>query len=509
MIKHIRVIWKKYVHSLRAGMLTAIVASMLLGVAVYLVIHAAFTNWVDTVYNSQAEREERYGSYLADLESYVEKNAISSEDTAEITRWVRSNRNVYVFLYKDNLLFYDSIIENEKPDAPDTPDAPDGGTEDEPGDGTDEAPDDGEGGTEQPDDPTRPGTDSRPNGGITIDYPTREEIIQSAEKNGLVPLDFEDGTLFVSLVDFTEYIYYDIGNIASLAAAFITVAIVLMLYFHNITEKISRLAHDVSRVYEVDMNTQIRTGKGDDELSELTRNVERMRSTMLTSLQSEKEAISANAELITSMSHDIRTPLTVLLGYIDIMKTRESDEVMQEYLKASESTAMRLKELSDDLFRYFLVFGGDLEPELAEYDVQTLMDQLLTEHVLLLGERGYRVSCHLSKNLTPDMTVSTDAPKLMRVIDNLFSNIYKYADKEQPITVAAGLTVHGRLTVAIRNFTVTPSGEAESNRIGLKTCKKLCDALGAGFECTYGTQGGKETFTVTVELPTVKRSEGV
>ena len=49
MIKHIRVIWKKYVHSLRAGMLTAIVASMLLGVAVYLVIHAAFTNWVDTM----------------------------------------------------------------------------------------------------------------------------------------------------------------------------------------------------------------------------------------------------------------------------------------------------------------------------------------------------------------------------------------------------------------------------------------------------------------------------
>jgi signal transduction histidine kinase len=277
-----------------------------------------------------------------------------------------------------------------------------------------------------------------------------------------------------------------------------------MLYFHNITSKISRLAQDVSTVYEVDMNTQIRTGKGNDELSGLTRNVERMRSTMLESLENEKAALNANSELITSMSHDIRTPLTVLLGYIDIMKTRECDDVMKEYLRASESTAMRLKELSDDLFRYFLVFGGDLTPELADYDVKTLMDQLLTEHILLLGERGYKVSLHTSKSLCEGLAVTTDAPKLMRVVDNLFSNIYKYADIERPITVAAGMTAAGKVRVAIKNFVGEGTDIKESNRIGLKTCKKLCDALGAGFEYTVDTRKGADTFTAIIDLPVAR-----
>ena len=500
MINFVKRIWNKYMHSLRAGMLTAIIAAVLLGITVYLLMHTIFINWVENDYNSDESRTERYEEYLYDLRDYVKRNEVSSRDTSEITRWVRSNRNVYVFLYKDNLLFYDSSINDTDRDN---------GTGDYEGgdaDGDNTEPGDPSVGDDEGENSARPEED-RPNSGITVDFPTREEIIANAGKNGLEPIDFSDGTLLVSLVDFTEYIYYDVANIASLVAAFIALTAVLMLYFHNITAKISRLAQDVSTVYEVDMSTEIRTGKGNDELSELTRNVERMRSTMLASLENEKAALNANSELITSMSHDIRTPLTVLLGYIDIMKSRECDDVMKEYLRASESTAMRLKELSDDLFRYFLIFGGDLKPELVDYDVKTLMDQLLTEHVLLLGERGYNVSLHTSKSLREGLLVTTDAPKLMRVVDNLFSNIYKYADTEKTITVAAGITASGKVRIAIKNFIAKSADSKESNRIGLKTCKKLCDALGAGFEYTIDNQNGTDIFTAVIDLPVAREVE--
>ena len=90
---------------------------------------------------------------------------------------------------------------------------------------------------------------------------------------------------------------------------------------------------------------------------------------MLENLEKEHAALEANKELITAMSHDIRTPLTVLLGYIDIMKLNapEGDD-MRQYIEASERTALRLKKMSDDMFGYFLVYGGGIEVEVEECD---------------------------------------------------------------------------------------------------------------------------------------------
>ena len=109
---------------------------------------------------------------------------------------------------------------------------------------------------------------------------------------------------------------------------------------------------------------------GDDELTRLSYNVEQMRSSMLKNIQLEREARDSNAELITSMSHDIRTPLTVLLGYLEMMKNHEGcDEEMTDYIEASENTAMRLKQLSDDMLKYSLAFGdapGDVTLEDAD-----------------------------------------------------------------------------------------------------------------------------------------------
>jgi hypothetical protein len=91
-------------------MLAVIIIAILLAAAVYAILHAVMLNWISDVYNSQESRVERYGEYLDDLKDYVHDNGISSEDTAAITRWVRNKRNVYVFLYKDNQLFYDGTF---------------------------------------------------------------------------------------------------------------------------------------------------------------------------------------------------------------------------------------------------------------------------------------------------------------------------------------------------------------------------------------------------------------
>ena len=202
---------------------------------------------------------------------------------------------------------------------------------------------------------------------------------------------------------------------------------------------------------------------------------------MIENFEKEREAVDANNALITSMSHDIRTPLTVLLGYMDVMKAHaEGDEQMQSYIKAAESTAMRLKKLSDDMFGYFLVFGQrDTELALETFDAQMLLQQIVGEHVLLLRESGYEVKENVSE-LSLSANLNTDVQKLLRIVDNIFSNIHKYADKDAPVEISASIDAC-QIKLVFSNVIAHEREQVESNGIGLKTCKKLAELIGAEF----------------------------
>ena len=127
-----------------------------------------------------------------------------------------------------------------------------------------------------------------------------------------------------------------------------------------------------------------------------------------------------------------------------------------------------------------------------------------TEHILLLSERGYNINLKIAHNIKENIRVLTDAPKTMRVVDNLFSNIYKYADPEKEITVEAALS-YGKLVCVVKNYILANKEGKESNRIGLKTCEKICESLDLGFK--YHAVGGKnqKMFVVHIEFP-IKRN---
>ena len=437
------------------------VIGLLLAVAGFFGVRLGFYRYIGRTYLSEENKEARELSYVADLQSYILENGIESTDPKLFSEWVQMQKYVYLMIYKDDELFFssDMEIEDTKPDKDEKPDKPtEGGDK---GDGEEASP-------------------STPGSGITVDMPTYEELKEYAAKNDLHPINVGDGVLFASIADFTEYFYYDVSNILSLIAAVIGFAVVFIIFFSKILSRVTRLAADVNRVAEGDMTYSIRS-QGNDEISRLSSQVENMRSSILENLEREREVRAANEELITSMSHDIRTPLTVLLGYIDVMKMHPHDEAMGEYIKATEATAMRLKKLSDDMFGYFLVFGDKaIEANVQDYDGTTLLSQMLDEHILLLHENGYSVSYEEGPGLD-GVSIMTDAPKAMRLIDNIFSNLHKYSDSERPITVSVGAE-GGRISLTVENGIASGSRTAESNGIGLKTCVKLAELLDIGFE---------------------------
>ena len=106
---------------------------------------------------------------------------------------------------------------------------------------------------------------------------------------------------------------------------------------------------------------------------------------------------------------------------------------------------------------------------------------MLSEHVLLMKESGYTVLTQEGGySEIAGTEIRTDAQKLVRIFDNVFSNIYKYADKSRPVSITL-LKKEGKIVIGFENYTSLNSNKAESNGIGLKTCKKLGEYIGAEF----------------------------
>ena len=130
---------------------------------------------------------------------------------------------------------------------------------------------------------------------------------------------------------------------------------------------------------------------------------------------------------------------------------------------------------------------------------------MIYEHVLLLKDKGYRVVLeNLDNAVKDDRVIHTDAPNLMRIIDNLFSNITKYADICAPVTISAKLS-GDTLTLDFQNKISDKKPETESNGIGLKTCVRLSSIVAESFE--YKSVGTSFTARLTLKATKPKSTK--
>ena len=456
----------------------------IIGAVLFLIVRLVGYSVVERTYVEDKRGRERELALAEELQSFVTENELSSSDTERLAEWVKGNSHLYVMLYKDEQLLFDTgSLEDKKEETEQTPEEGGESVEGEEEDGAED--NENSGGT---------------SGGITVTYPTRDELIKYAMESGSHLIETSDGHIFAYMTDYSQYLYYDIINIASGVLFVISVFVVVLVFFNRMTARITRLAGDVNAVAGGDMTRAIRTDGRRDEISRLGENVENMRSSILSNVERIKEAQDANAELITAMSHDIRTPLTVLMGYIDLMKEQTDDEVMASYVNAAEKTAARLKKLSDDMFGYFLVFSGEnVQLDVEEYDAYTLFEQMIAEHVILLKENGFKTAVQNDDypELLKGLSVSTDASQLSRIFENIFSNLLKYADKSYPVSLKIEVE-DDNIVLSVLNKVSKSLEKKESNGIGLRSCRKIAEMLGH----TFLTDSDGNTFTTTLAMKT-------
>ena len=165
-------------------------------------------------------------------------------------------------------------------------------------------------------------------------------------------------------------------------------------------------------------------------------------------------------------------PLTALLGYLDLAKNGQyrSEEELQSFLDAAYGKAEQLKTLTDELFRYSLLFGcEELPMQMEIYDARLLLEQLLGESRVQLQQQGFMVQLLLPQQ---EVQIEADVMYLKRVLDNLFDNIRKYADPAKPVAIAAPDRRRCAAYLPVQQREPA-SGRIESNKIGLRTCAKI------------------------------------
>ena len=216
------------------------------------------------------------------------------------------------------------------------------------------------------------------------------------------------------------------------------------------------------------------------------------------------------AELITNVSHDIKTPLTSIINYVDLLKTtRQEDPKAQEYIEVLDRKSQRLKKLTEDLVEASKASTGTLAVRREKIGMAQLMDQALGEWMEKLEARKLTVVSNLPEGET---WVYADGRHLWRVIDNLLSNCAKYA--MEGTRVYLDLTRgKGQVTLSVKNISrealnVPPerlmerfvrgdeSRTTEGSGLGLSIARSLTELQWGTFELAVDGDLFKATGTL-------------
>ncbi len=277
--------------------------------------------------------------------------------------------------------------------------------------------------------------------------------------------------------------------------AFVSFSLCLLTLINRKVSYIRQLQSEIDILSGGQLDYQV-TVNGEDELAALAAGIDEMRRSIINYQEIEKQMRSANSELITAMSHDLRTPLTSLLAYLEIIERKKyaDEEQMYSLVHKSIAQTMRIKNMADKLFEYLMVYATDFDnADKESSDADELLSQMLGDYTYSLESRGMRIAADVSP-LEGRLNVNTEL--LQRAFDNLYSNILKYADPKKDIGIVCRRE-DGKALIGISNGIISDREKHESTNIGLNTCKRIAEFHGGSFE-TFENDG---IFTVNIRIP--------
>lgn len=404
---------------------------------VYFVLSVSSIYLITRYYNTEEHIEKLEKRYAKELQGYITKEGITVKNIGEVDEWVFNRDDVFLKIFINGNLVYDAMY---------------GATDN-----------------------------------VVGSSENREHFLEMNSYELNLGEDKAEAILFC--YDFAAENY---GRYVSLLISFLVFFISMIAGVRKKMKYLVTLQRELHMLSE-DLNSSI-TLQGNDEITDVAKGIESLRLSVKDKMEKEKMAYEANHRLITSLSHDIKTPLTVMIAYLELAKSkgRECAE-LEKYIGISLDKANHLKELTNELFEHFLLHGGMQEVIFDRVNGNELIMQMLEENLFDLEMQGVDIRRDIN-DITSVLEVNVNM--VHRLFHNLFSNLNKYGDLSKPIFIHYALE-NNHLVLSMQNAKAQMPDKRESAKIGLHNCEAIMEKHKGTFEVCEN----ENTFSVRFAFP--------
>lgn len=279
----------------------------------------------------------------------------------------------------------------------------------------------------------------------------------------------------------------------------------------NFRTQIYEITKQVEMMRKGNMNVSIKCTNS--ELEELGENIKHLKQGMEKAINESIKAERLKTDLITNVSHDLKTPLTSIINYTDLLKKEKiENENAKKYIDILEKKSKKLKILTEDLIEVSKISSGNETVALEKIDFKELVLQANGEFAEKFEEKNLEVISNLPKEA---VIVDLDGKKMWRVLENLYQNVYKYSLENTRVYV--DLIVNDHIVFTIKNISkeklnISPdelmerfirgdsSRHTGGNGLGLSIAKDLSKLNGG----TLSIQIDGDLFVAKIKLDNIK-----
>ena len=382
-----------------------------------------------------------------DLQDYVIENQVSATDSQALSQWMRGKPLTLMEIYRSNVLVYSSYASYSL--------------------------------AVEGDDFTWAATEGE-------ETPTYDWI-------SYYSVEFSDGWGDVVLYSNDLYRYSTYATIAEVILCAVLFLAGFLIAFQRTVSYMRQISLEIQAMEGGDLNQPV-TVRGDNDLTALAESLDAMRLAFRAQRERESSTYAANQALISQMSHDLRTPLTTLLIYTEILRygKYQGEDQLRGYLDKIDEKAQQIKQLAENLLEYSLASqkrAVEMEPPAPAAEI---FRPLLQETATFLEQYGYAFHWDLDFG---EGRVAVHTPYLRRILDNLSSNILKYASLQEPISIQAR-EQEGVLALSFCNG-LKDRDEPAGTCVGLSSVEAMMEKMGGS---SHAEQTGA-AFQITLLFP--------
>ncbi len=291
------------------------------------------------------------------------------------------------------------------------------------------------------------------------------------------------------------------GALGIIIAVLIDILCGVMIY--RDTKERQDIVSGIGKISEGDLSYQIEPDKFHGDNVVLAESVNSIGKGIKNAVEISMKDERMKTELITNVSHDIKTPLTSIINYVDLIKREKIDnENVRNYIRILDEKSQRLKQLIDDLVEASKISSGNINLHFEKINLMELLNQTIGEFSEKFEQKGLSI---VMNGDASNVIIEADSRSMWRVIENLFNNVYKYSLEHTRVYVSLnrinknGVPVREQVEITIKNISANElncnpeelterfirgdeSRTTEGSGLGLSIAKNLTEAQNGTFE---------------------------